>query len=209
MAEPQRLYQLVLFNGIATTIDDQFSTYDLIVKDFLMNTYISRKLVSYLTLDNRSKKIDVPHVTLRIVDKHDPDSWSLQYQQSQFDYFLAIIERGGCESGAHISLAIESDEPLTFAPQHKCSPRQVFSGVLFVASNQTIQKLDAFDTELNKNGSLMMAIKPSKFWQSPRVQKCAPTDDTHIGFRFVVEDQHGQQFYSNDPVIIVRDWVRT
>ena len=175
-----------------------------------MSTHIETKLINQLTIDTRdTNDIQPSPIILTIIDKHDPDTWTMSYDQQKIDGIMAILERKNPDSQARLKITIVSTlEPLSFARPNQTDKRQHFAGVLFVTANNTIKNMAAFTSEILNNGDLFLAVNSSDFWAHKPQGVYLKNDGNQVGFRFVIADSSGEKYYSNDPFIIARDWIR-
>lgn len=169
-----------------------------------MKTYVSTHTRHHLSLD-ASKSADNARVELTVVDKSDPDTWYMTFSENKVDDFVTYINPIKSDQPASIYFHIISDEPLTFAKAGTTKSCQVFQGVLFAVGNEELQKNKAIKVESEGN-KLCLSVLPNKFWRSPGSKNRSGQAGSKIGFRFVLQDEKGNVFYSHDPVIIVPDW---
>lgn len=170
-----------------------------------MNAHIETKAMNQLTLDARKQPVTAT-IDLHIIDKKDPDSWYMMFNQTVVN---SIAIRTWQPNYAKLIIKIKSaDEKLRFAQPASCNARQVFPGLLFVAGNHTMKELAALCSETKEPDEIIVSINPSTFWAPKQANECLKVDGNKIGFRFIVVDEKDDAFFSHDPYISGPDWER-
>ncbi|WP_025820993.1 hypothetical protein [Shewanella marina] len=177
-----------------------------------MKRYLQAKVSNQLVLDNRLEQSleKLPRIILQVFDKHDPDTWQMVYQNTEIDSIAAVWDSSGSRKPVSVLIEVKSavdDQQFSFAKafSHK---RQQFDGLLFMTGNSTLKRLQGFHSQLLAENLLEFNVIPSVFWSHSPNNKPLKNDGNKLGFRFMVRDANDDIFYSNDPILIGRDWVR-
>jgi len=177
-----------------------------------MNTYLESKSITQLTIDARQRQSAAGSsiaLALNILDKNDPNTWTLCQGHVPIARFNIVFDRSKPTSCASLSIKLVCQhEELRFANADNTVVRQVFAGVLFFSANKTIAAMSAFNSMIEADGSLNFCIRNSDFWAHKPLDKYLDNDGQVMGFRFVILDSDNRHYFSNDPVIIARDWMR-